>query len=175
MFSIILLIHFSRNSSIPLSISEDDYIIGSLAISLPNPPWIETDYRFFHSKIYFSVRSHSRRADPGAVRGGGRSSDEPVCDGAVQAAAVPHHQARQDGAEGGAHARQGPGTQTETALSHLIMQGCQTAKFDPFLSLDCDGVESVGAQSKERKGSNFAAQRSGAIVQEPKRPNTYDL
>ena len=38
------------------------------------------------------------------------------------------------------------------------------AKFDPFLSLDCARVEGVGAQSKERKGSNFAAQRSGAIV-----------
>ena len=41
------------------------------------------------------------------------------------------------------------------------------AKFDPFLSLDCARVEGVGAQSKERKGSNFAAQRSGAIVQKP--------
>ena len=30
------------------------------------------------------------------------------------------------------------------------------AKFDPFLSLDCVRVEGVGAQSKERKGSNFA-------------------
>ena len=30
------------------------------------------------------------------------------------------------------------------------------AKFDPFLSLDCARVEGVGAQSKERKGSNFA-------------------
>ena len=49
------------------------------------------------------------------------------------------------------------------------------AKFDPFLSLDCSRVESVGAQSKERKGSNFAAQRSGAIVQKPEGPNTYDL
>ena len=36
-------------------------------------------------------------------------------------------------------------------------QGCQIAKFDPFLSLDCARVEGVGAQSKERKGSNFAA------------------
>ena len=35
-------------------------------------------------------------------------------------------------------------------------QGCQMAKFDPFLSLDCARVEGVGAQSKERKGSNFA-------------------
>ena len=36
-------------------------------------------------------------------------------------------------------------------------QGCQIAKFHPFLSLDCARVEGVGAQSKERKGSNFAA------------------
>ena len=36
-------------------------------------------------------------------------------------------------------------------------QGCQMAKFDPFLSLDCARVEGTGAQSKERKGSNFAA------------------
>ena len=54
-------------------------------------------------------------------------------------------------------------------------QGCQMAKFDPFLSLDCARVEGVGAQSKERKGSNFAAQRSRAIVQKPKGTNTYDL
>ena len=38
------------------------------------------------------------------------------------------------------------------------------AKFDLFLSLDCARVEGIGAQSKERKGSNFAAQSSGAIV-----------
>ena len=36
-------------------------------------------------------------------------------------------------------------------------QGCQMAKFDPFLSLSCARVEGVGAQSKERKASNFAA------------------
>ena len=36
-------------------------------------------------------------------------------------------------------------------------QGCQMAKFDPSLSLDCARVEGVGAHSKERKGSNFAA------------------
>ena len=35
-------------------------------------------------------------------------------------------------------------------------QGCQMAKCDPFLSLDCARVEGVGAQSKERKRSNFA-------------------
>ena len=33
---------------------------------------------------------------------------------------------------------------------------CYAAKFDPFLSLDCVRVEGVGAQFKERKGSNFA-------------------
>ena len=49
------------------------------------------------------------------------------------------------------------------------------AKFDSFLSLDCDRVEGVGAQSKERKGSNFAAQRSGAIVRKPEGQNTYNL
>ena len=49
------------------------------------------------------------------------------------------------------------------------------AKFDPFLSLDCATVEGVGAQSTERKGSNFAAQRSGAIVQKPNGPHTYNL
>ena len=57
----------------------------------------------------------------------------------------------------------------------LGRQGCQMAKFDPFLSLDCARVEGMGAQSKDRKGSNFAAQRSGAIVQKPKGPYTYDL
>ena len=31
------------------------------------------------------------------------------------------------------------------------VQGCQMAKFDPFLSLDRSRVEGVGAQSKERK------------------------
>ena len=30
------------------------------------------------------------------------------------------------------------------------------AKFDPFLSLDCAPMPSTMAQSKERKGSNFA-------------------
>ena len=39
----------------------------------------------------------------------------------------------------------------------VCAHGCQMAKFDPFLSLDCARVEGVGAQSKERKGSNFAA------------------
>ena len=38
-----------------------------------------------------------------------------------------------------------------------LEQVCQMAKFDPFLSLDCIGVEGVGAESKERMGSNFAA------------------
>ena len=39
----------------------------------------------------------------------------------------------------------------------VYLQSCKMAKFDPFLSLDCPRVEGVGAQSKERKGSNFAA------------------
>ena len=36
-------------------------------------------------------------------------------------------------------------------------QGCQMSKLDPYISLDCARVEGLGAQSKERKGSNFAA------------------
>ena len=43
------------------------------------------------------------------------------------------------------------------------------AKFDPMLSLDCARVEGAGAQSKERRGSNFAAQRSGDIVLQARR------
>ena len=39
----------------------------------------------------------------------------------------------------------------------------------------CARVEGVGAQSKERKASNFAAQCSGAIVQKPEGPNTCNL
>ena len=46
---------------------------------------------------------------------------------------------------------------TQALSSAHLNQGCQMAKFDPFLSLDCARVEGVGAQSKERKGSNFAA------------------
>ena len=42
-------------------------------------------------------------------------------------------------------------------LKSHSFQGCQMVKFDPFLSLDCARVEGMGAQSKERKGSNFAA------------------
>ena len=41
--------------------------------------------------------------------------------------------------------------------SLVFSQGCQMAKFDPFLSSDCARVEGMGTQSKERKGSNFAA------------------
>ena len=32
----------------------------------------------------------------------------------------------------------------------FVNQGCQMAKFDPFLSLDCARVEGVGAQSQGR-------------------------
>ena len=42
-------------------------------------------------------------------------------------------------------------------LNTSLDQSCQMAKFDPFLSLDWARVEGVGAQAKERKGSNFAA------------------
>ena len=41
---------------------------------------------------------------------------------------------------------------TKAQQERLSNQGCQMAKFDPFLSLDCAWVEGVGAQSKERKG-----------------------
>ena len=37
------------------------------------------------------------------------------------------------------------------AARRVQTQGCQMAKFDPFLSLDCTRVEGVGAQSKEGK------------------------
>ena len=57
----------------------------------------------------------------------------------------------------------------------LLLQGCQIANFDPFLSLESARVEGVGAQSKERKGSNFAAQPSGAIFQKPEGLNTYSI
>ena len=46
----------------------------------------------------------------------------------------------------------------------LREQGCQMAKFDPFLSLGCARVEGMEAQSKEREGSDFAVWRSEAIV-----------
>ena len=38
-----------------------------------------------------------------------------------------------------------------------LTQCCQMAQVDLFLSLDCARVEGWGAQSKEGKGSNFAA------------------
>ena len=59
-----------------------------------------------------------------------------------------------------AHSSISPNTlfQSKTALRCASTAQCfQMAKFDPFLSLDCARVEGVGAQSKERKGSNFAA------------------
>ena len=49
------------------------------------------------------------------------------------------------------------GSTGSSESGRMMIQGCQMAKFDPFLSLDCARVEGVGAQSKERKGSNFAA------------------
>ena len=52
-------------------------------------------------------------------------------------------------------------------------QGCQMAKFNP--SFPWIAPPSALAQSKERKGSDFAVQRCRAIVQKPKGPNTYNL
>ena len=48
-------------------------------------------------------------------------------------------------------------------------QGCQMAKFDPFLSLDCarvEGVEAQSKESKERKGSNFAIRQPFSQIKE---------
>ena len=36
-------------------------------------------------------------------------------------------------------------------------QGCQVAKIDPFLPLDCARVKGVGAQSKGKEGINFCS------------------
>ena len=58
---------------------------------------------------------------------------------------------------------------SEEKKDHDLSQCCQTAKFDPFLSLVCARVEGVGVQSKERKGSTFAVQHSGAIVLQAQR------
>ena len=59
------------------------------------------------------------------------------------------------------------GLQLQAEREGKIRQGCQMAKFDPYRSLDCARVEGgaqprkgrqpAGAQSKERKGSNFAS------------------
>ena len=38
----------------------------------------------------------------------------------------------------------------------VLRRSSQMAKYDPFLSSYCAGVEGVWAQSMERKGSNFA-------------------
>ena len=44
---------------------------------------------------------------------------------------------------------------TNSGVTSICGQGCQMAKFDPFLSLDCAGVEGVGAQSKGKEGIKF--------------------
>ena len=56
---------------------------------------------------------------------------------------------------------------------------CKVARWQnliPSFPWIAPGWRGVGAKSKERKGSNFAAQRTGtgAIVQKPEGPNTYD-
>ena len=43
----------------------------------------------------------------------------------------------------------------QTWIEDVKVQSCQMAKFYPFISLNCPRLEG-GAQSKERKGSNFA-------------------
>ena len=43
------------------------------------------------------------------------------------------------------------------ALKREPGQGCQMAKFDPFLSLDCARVEGGGRNPRKGEGSNFAA------------------
>ena len=60
------------------------------------------------------------------------------------------------------------------ALPHLHCPWLPDGKISslPFLGLRQGGGR--GAQSKERKGSNFAGQRSGAIVQKPEGPYTYE-
>ena len=59
--------------------------------------------------------------------------------------------------------------ETIAAEAFLFLFRLISTKFNPFLSLDCSGVEGVGAQSKERKGLNFAAHRRGAIVLQARR------
>ena len=54
-------------------------------------------------------------------------------------------------------AEKGKGEKGTKTIPERWAHGCQMTKIDPFLSLDCARVEGVGAQSKERKGSNFAA------------------
>ena len=72
---------------------------------------------------------------------------------------------RSDDLKGGLLGKEGEATQSlHPTTTPGQRQGCQMAKFDPFLSLDCARVEGMGVQSKERKGSNFAVLRSGAIV-----------
>ena len=77
--------------------------------------------------------------------------------GAVPVSAAP----AAPGAPHNSHNPHNSVTAGATGLSSGVIgvhrQVCQIAKFDPFLSLDCARVEGVGAQSKERKGSNFAA------------------
>ena len=66
-------------------------------------------------------------------------------------------EARAEAEAEAAEANPGPTQSQGHNKAYGRTQGCQMAKFDPFLSLDCARVEGVGAQSKERKGSNFAA------------------
>ena len=64
------------------------------------------------------------------------------------------------------------------AREAAISISCSVARWQNLIPSSpwiAPGWRAWGAQSKERKGSNFAAQRSRAIVQKPEGPNTYDL
>ena len=54
-----------------------------------------------------------------------------------------------------------------------LHQGCQMAKFHPFLGLHQGGGRGGAIQGKE--GIKFAVYHSGAIVQKPRGPKTYDI
>ena len=46
-------------------------------------------------------------------------------------------------------------------------QGCQMAKFDPLLSLDCARVEGVGGTIQGKEGIKFCSLYSRAISEGP--------
>ena len=60
----------------------------------------------------------------------------------------------------------GAASTTSTVASSLVVedavwgsceQGCQMAKFDPFLSLDCTMVEGVGGAIREKEGIKYCS------------------
>ena len=94
----------------------------------------------------------------------------PACSPTTSSAAgVPSGEGRAQADRWRGAAARGQAGQTGQSRRGLGWQGCQMEKFDPFLSLDCARVEGMGAHSKDRKESNFVAQRSGAIVLQARR------